>query len=121
MGCVVKTSWRFASVNTRWRIEMTGSDTGRALDVIVEPIDGHAKFLCIKSELMLAAKEFVNERPQLHDRCIGRLQRDRAASRPARGEPRHADRYKRQQTAHSHAIALAAETALLKEFGAQRR
>jgi hypothetical protein len=42
--------------------KMTGSHAGCTLDVIVEPINGHAEFLRIKSELVLAAEELVDQR-----------------------------------------------------------
>jgi hypothetical protein len=100
--------------------EMTGSYAGCPFDVIVESINGHAEFLRIKSELVLAAKELVDQRPQLRDGSIGRLQSNRAASRAARGKARHANGNKRQQAAHGHAISLAAKTSLLEQFRAQR-
>src|SRR5208337_3436436 len=39
--------------------QMPGGDAGRALDVIVKPIDRHAEFLRIETELVLAAEIFV--------------------------------------------------------------
>src|ERR1700733_5579586 len=88
--------------------EMTGSHACRSFDVVVEPINGHAEFLRIKSELVLAVKELVDQRAQLRDRGVGRLQSDGAASRTACGEPRHANGNERQQAAHRYPISLAA-------------
>ena len=72
--------------------EMTGGDAGRALDVIVEPIDRHAEFFGIEAELMLAAEKFVDQRPQVarrwrrpaaRSRCrCGRGSRQAAPRRP---------------------------------------
>src|ERR1700691_601496 len=90
--------------------EMTGSHAGCPFDVVVEPINRHAEVLRIKSELVLAAKELVDQRAQLRNRRIGWLQSNRAASRTARGEARHANGNERQQAAHGDPISLADKT-----------
>ncbi len=81
IGCVVKTSWRLASVSTRWRMRWPGGDAGRAFDVVVEPVDGNAKFFRIEAEQALLAKMRVDQRPQVRDRGIGRIQGDGAGAR----------------------------------------
>ena len=99
--------------------EMAGGHAGRAFDVIVEPINGHAELLRVKSELVLAAKEFVDQRPQRRDGGIGRLQSHAAGACAAGGETRHSDGDQRQETAHGHTITFAAKASLLEEFCAQ--
>ena len=101
--------------------QMAGGDAGCAFDVIVEPVDGHAKLLGIEAELMLAAEILVDQRAQLRDRRVGRLQCDGAGARAACRKPRHGDRDQRQEAAHRHAIAFARQAAFLEQFRAQSR
>ena len=101
--------------------QMAGGDAGCAFDVIVEPVDGHAELLGIEAELMLAAEILVDQRAQLRDRRVGRLQGDAAGARAACRKPRHGDRDQRQEAAHRHAIAFARQAAFLEQFRAQSR
>ena len=71
--------------------EMTRGDAGCALDVVVEPIDGHAEFFGVEGKQMFLAEELLDQRPQLRDGGVGRMQSDGPAARAARGKPRHAD------------------------------
>jgi hypothetical protein len=101
--------------------EVTGGDAGRALDVIVEPIDRHAELFGLEAELMLAAEKFVDQRPKLRDGGISRLQGDAARAGAARRKPRDTDSNERQQAAHRHPIAFARQAPLLEQLEAKRR
>src|SRR5262245_8513007 len=82
--------------------QMAGSDAGCALDVVVEAIDRHRQLIRVEGELPLFVKVLFDELAQRIDGCAGRLERDRIAS-PARAsgrQPRHLDRYQREQSAH---------------------
>ena len=60
--------------------EMTGGDAGRALDVVVEPIDRHAELFGIEAKQSLLAEKLVDQRAQLRNRGVGRMQGDAAGA-----------------------------------------
>jgi len=88
------------------------------LDVIVEPIDRHAELLGVEAEQPFLAEEFVDQRAQLRDGGVGRLQGDRTRAGAACGEPRHADGDQDEKTAQRQPIAFARQTVLVAKLSA---
>ena len=50
--------------------QMARGDAGRAFDVVVEPVDGHAELFGIKIELALDAEILVDQGAQLRHRGV---------------------------------------------------
>ena len=51
--------------------QVAGGDAGRAFDVVVEAVDGHAELFGIKIELTLGAEILVHQSAQLRHRGVG--------------------------------------------------
>ena len=51
--------------------QVAGGDAGRAFDVVVEPVDGHAELFGVEIELALGEEILVDQGAQLRHRGVG--------------------------------------------------
>src|SRR5205814_10107000 len=95
--------------------QVSGSNSGCTLDVIIEAIDRHGELVGVEGKLPLFVEVLIDELAQRIDGCTRRLERDRldsSARAPGR-EPRDLDRNQGQQAAHRDTKPSAREKRLL--------
>src|SRR5262249_16242345 len=87
--------------------------------MIVEAVRRHSKLARIEGKPALLPEMLLDKVAQRIDRRVGRHQRRRASTGPARGQAHYRDGNESEIAAHGKTITLASEETLFMEIGAK--